>query len=163
MVGKAAASVKSGAKGALNLATAFRGAFPAATFRACQPPKGILPAARALACPPHARPVPPVITQCGPPGAPRARGSRARAPASELARSKPNQTVDRAAPNPPPPHSPPPPLPLPSPDFLLQGDMVAMLVAFVVGAAFTTLVKAFVTDLVTPLIAAIFGGERTDS
>lgn len=49
------------------------------------------------------------------------------------------------------------PLPPSHPDFLLQGDMVSMLVAFVVGAAFTTLVKAFIADLVTPLIA----GART--
>ena len=46
---------------------------------------------------------------------------------------------------------------------MLQGDMVSMLVAFVVGAAFTSLVKAFVADLVTPLIAAIFGGTDFNS
>ena len=32
-------------------------------------------------------------------------------------------------------------------------------IAIVVGTAFTALVKAFVADIITPLIAAIYGGE----
>lgn len=42
-------------------------------------------------------------------------------------------------------------------DFLLRGNLIALAVAFVVGAAFTALVTALVTDLVTPVIAAIIG------
>ena len=43
--------------------------------------------------------------------------------------------------------------------FILRGNLVDLAVAVVIGAAFTTVVNAFVKDLVTPLIAAI-GGER---
>ena len=41
--------------------------------------------------------------------------------------------------------------------FLMQGNLIALAVAFVMGAAFAALVNAFVTDLVTPIVAAIFG------
>jgi large conductance mechanosensitive channel len=41
--------------------------------------------------------------------------------------------------------------------FLFRGNVVDLAVAVVVGTAFTALVKAVVTDLITPLIAAIFG------
>jgi large conductance mechanosensitive channel len=41
--------------------------------------------------------------------------------------------------------------------FLLRGNLVELAVAFVVGVAFGALVAAFVADLITPLIAAIFG------
>ncbi|HYZ82634.1 MAG TPA: large conductance mechanosensitive channel protein MscL [Solirubrobacteraceae bacterium] len=41
--------------------------------------------------------------------------------------------------------------------FLLRGNVVDLAVAVVVGTAFTAVVKALVTDIVTPLIAAIFG------
>ena len=41
--------------------------------------------------------------------------------------------------------------------FLLRGNLVELAVAFVLGVAFGALVTAFVTDLITPLIAAIFG------
>jgi large conductance mechanosensitive channel len=41
--------------------------------------------------------------------------------------------------------------------FLLRGNLVELAVAFVIGAAFGVLVGAFVADLITPLIAAIFG------
>lgn len=34
-----------------------------------------------------------------------------------------------------------------------------MAIAIVVGTAFTALVKSFVADIITPLIAAIYGGE----
>jgi large conductance mechanosensitive channel len=41
--------------------------------------------------------------------------------------------------------------------FLLRGNVVDLAVAVVIGAAFGAVVAAFVKDLVTPLIAAIFG------
>ena len=41
--------------------------------------------------------------------------------------------------------------------FLFRGNVVDLAVAVVVGTAFTAVVKALVTDIVTPLIAAIFG------
>ncbi|MGP0032919.1 MAG: large conductance mechanosensitive channel protein MscL [Acidimicrobiales bacterium] len=40
--------------------------------------------------------------------------------------------------------------------FLLRGNVVDLAVAVVVGAAFTAVIAAFVKDLVTPLIGAIF-------
>lgn len=40
--------------------------------------------------------------------------------------------------------------------FLLRGNVVDMAVGIVIGAAFATVVTAFVRDLLTPLIAAIF-------
>ncbi len=42
--------------------------------------------------------------------------------------------------------------------FLLRGNVVDLAVAVVVGAAFNTVIQAFVKDLLTPLIAA-FGGQ----
>ncbi|HWC43176.1 MAG TPA: large conductance mechanosensitive channel protein MscL, partial [Actinomycetota bacterium] len=41
--------------------------------------------------------------------------------------------------------------------FLLRGNVIDLAVAFVIGAAFAALVQAAVADLLTPLIAAIFG------
>jgi large conductance mechanosensitive channel len=41
--------------------------------------------------------------------------------------------------------------------FILRGNTVDLAVAVVVGAAFGTIVKALVTDIITPLIAAIGG------
>lgn len=41
--------------------------------------------------------------------------------------------------------------------FLLRGNVVDLAVAVVIGAAFGAVVGAFVKDLVTPLIAALFG------
>src|SRR3954469_7731378 len=41
--------------------------------------------------------------------------------------------------------------------FILRGNVVDLAVAVVIGAAFTAVVTAVVRDLVTPLIAAIFG------
>ena len=41
--------------------------------------------------------------------------------------------------------------------FVLRGNVVDLAVAVVVGVAFTAMVTAFVADLITPLIAAIFG------
>lgn len=42
-------------------------------------------------------------------------------------------------------------------DFILRGNVVDLAVAVVIGAAFTAVVTAFVSTLLTPLIAAIGG------
>ncbi len=42
-------------------------------------------------------------------------------------------------------------------DFVLRGNVVDLAVGVVIGAAFGTVVSAFVKDLLTPLIAAIAG------
>ena len=41
--------------------------------------------------------------------------------------------------------------------FLLRGNVVDLAVAVVIGTAFTAVVKALVADIVTPIVAAIFG------
>lgn len=41
--------------------------------------------------------------------------------------------------------------------FILRGNVVDLAVAFVVGAAFTAIVTALVTDVINPLIAATVG------
>jgi len=41
--------------------------------------------------------------------------------------------------------------------FLLRGNVVDLAVGIVIGAAFAAVVQAAVTDLLTPLVAAIFG------
>jgi large conductance mechanosensitive channel len=41
--------------------------------------------------------------------------------------------------------------------FIMRGNVVDLAVAVVIGAAFTAVVTAFVADIVTPLIAALFG------
>ena len=43
--------------------------------------------------------------------------------------------------------------------FLLRGNVVDLAVAVVIGAAFGAVVTALVADLLTPLIAAIFGSH----
>jgi large conductance mechanosensitive channel len=43
--------------------------------------------------------------------------------------------------------------------FLFRGNVMDLAVAIVIGTAFTALIKALVTDLLTPLIAAIFGAH----
>ncbi len=42
-------------------------------------------------------------------------------------------------------------------DFLLRGNVIDLAVAVVIGAAFGTIVTAFVKDIITPIIAAIVG------
>lgn len=42
-------------------------------------------------------------------------------------------------------------------DFISRGNLVDLAVAVVIGTAFAALVNAFVADLITPIIAAIFG------
>jgi large conductance mechanosensitive channel len=44
--------------------------------------------------------------------------------------------------------------------FLVQGDLVTLAVAFVVGTAFKSLVTSLVSDLFTPLIAALGGAPH---
>ncbi len=41
--------------------------------------------------------------------------------------------------------------------FVLRGNVVDLAVGIVIGAAFATVVQALVKDIITPLIAAIFG------
>jgi large conductance mechanosensitive channel len=43
--------------------------------------------------------------------------------------------------------------------FILRGNVVDLAVAFVMGAAFVAVVNSLVNDLLTPLIAAIFGKQ----
>jgi large conductance mechanosensitive channel len=42
-------------------------------------------------------------------------------------------------------------------DFLMQGNLITLAVAFVMGVAFAALLNSFVKDIVTPVIGAIFG------
>jgi large conductance mechanosensitive channel len=44
--------------------------------------------------------------------------------------------------------------------FLMQGNLITLAIAFVMGGAFAALLNSFVGDLVTPLIGAIVG--KTD-
>ena len=41
--------------------------------------------------------------------------------------------------------------------FLLQGNLVTLAVAFVMGVAFAAVLNSFVTDMIMPLIAMIIG------
>ena len=45
-------------------------------------------------------------------------------------------------------------------DFLMQGNLVTLAVAFVMGVAFAAVLNSFVADLIMPIIGAIFG--KTD-
>jgi large conductance mechanosensitive channel len=42
-------------------------------------------------------------------------------------------------------------------NFMFRGNLIDMAVGIVIGLAFAALVTAFVADLITPIIAAIFG------
>jgi large conductance mechanosensitive channel len=42
-------------------------------------------------------------------------------------------------------------------DFLMQGNLVALAVAFVIATVFAAVVKALIADIITPIIALIFG------
>jgi large conductance mechanosensitive channel len=42
-------------------------------------------------------------------------------------------------------------------DFLIKGNLVATATALVMALVFANLVKAFIADLITPIIALIFG------
>jgi large conductance mechanosensitive channel len=48
-------------------------------------------------------------------------------------------------------------------NFLLKGNLVTVAVAFVFGTLFAALVKAFIADLITPIIALIFGKPDFES
>lgn len=42
-------------------------------------------------------------------------------------------------------------------DFLMQGNLITLAVAFVMGVAFAAVLNSFVADLIMPIIGAIFG------
>jgi large conductance mechanosensitive channel len=42
-------------------------------------------------------------------------------------------------------------------EFVMRGNVVDLAVAVVIGAAFGAVVKAFVDNIITPIIAAVFG------
>ncbi len=44
-------------------------------------------------------------------------------------------------------------------DFILRGNIIELAVAFVIGAAFTAVVMAFVTYVINPIIAAAGGDD----
>lgn len=46
--------------------------------------------------------------------------------------------------------------------FLVQGDLVAIAVAFILAAAFKTVVDAFVNGVIMPIVAAVFGKPSFD-
>jgi large conductance mechanosensitive channel len=46
-------------------------------------------------------------------------------------------------------------------NFLMQGDLIIIAVGLVVALAFSTLIKAFTDNVITPLINAIAGGGAT--
>jgi large conductance mechanosensitive channel len=41
--------------------------------------------------------------------------------------------------------------------FIMKGNLVVLAIAFIMGAVFAALVKAFIADLITPIIALIVG------
>jgi large conductance mechanosensitive channel len=41
--------------------------------------------------------------------------------------------------------------------FIMRGNLVELAIAFIIGAVFAALVKAFISDLITPIIALIIG------
>ena len=47
--------------------------------------------------------------------------------------------------------------------FILRGNVVELAIAVVIGVAFNALVQAFIHDIITPLIAAIFGKPNFSS
>jgi large conductance mechanosensitive channel len=46
--------------------------------------------------------------------------------------------------------------------FVMQGDLVAVAVAFIIGLAFKTVVDSLVNDIVMPIIGAVFGKPSFD-
>lgn len=44
--------------------------------------------------------------------------------------------------------------------FILRGNVVDLAVAVVVGAAFNSVIQAFVRDMITPLIAAVYRQDK---
>ena len=47
--------------------------------------------------------------------------------------------------------------------FILRGNLVDLAVAVVIGTAFTAVITALVRDLITPLLAAVFGEPLFDT
>jgi len=47
-------------------------------------------------------------------------------------------------------------------DFITRGNVVDLAVGVVIGAAFTTVVNAFVDGIINPIVAAIFGKPNLD-
>ena len=43
-------------------------------------------------------------------------------------------------------------------DFALKGNFVDMAVGIVIGAAFSTIVKSFVSDIIMPVVGVVTGG-----
>ena len=43
-------------------------------------------------------------------------------------------------------------------DFLVQGNLITLAVAFVMGVAFAAVLSSFVADLIMPIIGAVTGG-----
>ena len=48
-------------------------------------------------------------------------------------------------------------------EFLMQGNLIELAVAFVMGGAFAVVVNSLVSDLIMPIIAAIVGKPSFDS
>jgi large conductance mechanosensitive channel len=46
--------------------------------------------------------------------------------------------------------------------FLMQGDLVSVAVAFIIGLAFKTLVDSLVNNVIMPIIGAVFGKPSFD-
>ena len=46
-------------------------------------------------------------------------------------------------------------------NFLMQGDLIVIAVGLVIALAFSTLIKAFTDNLITPLVNAAGGGRST--
>ncbi|MDR0817849.1 MAG: large conductance mechanosensitive channel protein MscL [Clostridiales Family XIII bacterium] len=47
-------------------------------------------------------------------------------------------------------------------DFAIRGNMIDMAVGVVIGAAFTTLIKSFVENILTPIIGAVTAHQNFD-
>jgi large conductance mechanosensitive channel len=47
-------------------------------------------------------------------------------------------------------------------EFVMRGNVVDLAVGIVIGAAFTTLVNAFVAGVINPIISAVFGKQNLD-
>jgi large conductance mechanosensitive channel len=45
-------------------------------------------------------------------------------------------------------------------DFAFKGDVLDLAVGIVIGAAFTAIVKAFVDNLINPIVGALMGGKN---
>lgn len=48
-------------------------------------------------------------------------------------------------------------------EFISRGNVIELAVGIIIGTAFTAIVKSFVNDIITPLIAWIFGNQNFDS